>query len=312
MSAASTRLDWLVFLALGLMWGSSYLFIKIGVETITPLTLVALRLAVGAAVLAAVVLIAREPLPRTPRIYGHLLVMSILNIVLPFSLITWAELTVPSSLAAILTAIVPLVVIVIAAVALRDEPITANRLIGLAIGFGGVIVLVGPGALAAGADLPAQLALIGASASYALAAVYARRTVTRLRPMVAAAVQVSFALALSVGLALVLERPFELELGPSGLVAVVWLGVLGSGFAYLAFFRLIRSWGATRTSAVAYILPVVGIVMGVLFAGEVVDVRILAGTGLVIGGIALVNARPGAATVRLDPGIKPEPAPLDR
>lgn len=153
---------------------------------------------------------------------------------------------------------------------------------------------------------------LATKAPYAVAAVYARRTVTGLRPMVAAAVQVSFALALSAGLALVLERPFELELGPSGLVAVVWLGVLGSGFAYLAFFRLIRSWGATRTSAVAYILPVVGIVMGVLFAGEVVDVRILAGTGLVIGGIALVNARPGAATVRLDPGIKPEPAPLDR
>jgi drug/metabolite transporter (DMT)-like permease len=290
--ARSSRLDWAIFVALGVMWGSSYLFIKIGVETLTPFTLVAARLAIGAVLLIGVVAVAREPIPRTAQTYAHLVVMSVFNIVLPFSLITWAELSVASSLAAILTATVPLFVIVIAALALRDEPMTVNRVVGLAIGFAGVVLLTGGGAPGGGEPL-ALLALLGAAASYATGAVYARRNVTGLRPMVPAVFQVTFALAISAGLALAFERPFELRPSGEAIVSIVWLGLLGSGLAYLAFFRLLRTWGATRTSLVAYVMPVVGIVLGVLVANEAIDLRIVAGTLLVIGGIALVNSRIG-------------------
>lgn len=283
--------DWLVFAALGLMWGSSYLFIKFGIETLTPLTLVALRLAIGGLLLWVVLLVAREPLPRSGRMYGHLGVLSLFSIVIPFSLITWAELAVPSSLAAILTAPVPLFVILIAAFALRDEPITLNRILGLVIGFVGVVVITGGSFAGLGANALPQLALLGAAASYAVGGVYARRTVTGLRPMVPAAFQVLFAFVITAVLALVFERPFELTYSAGAIGSVLWLGLLGSGLAYLAFFRLIQSWGATRTSLVAYTLPVVGIVLGVAFAGEAVDLRIIAGTALVIGGIGLVNAR---------------------
>jgi drug/metabolite transporter (DMT)-like permease len=265
----------------------------LGLDTLTPFTLVALRLGVGGALLAAVVLIAREPAPRGRRVYGHLAVMSVLNIVLPFSLITWAELSVPSSLASILTATVPLFVILIAAAALRDEPITLNRVAGLAIGFAGVVLLTARGPMSGEGGLLPQLALLGAAASYGAGAVYARRNIHGLRPMVPAAFQVGFAFLISAGLALIFERPFELRPDGVAVLSIVWLGLFGSALAYLAFFRLLGVWGATRTSLVAYLMPAVGIGLGVIVASEPIDLRIIAGTFLIIGGVALVNARIG-------------------
>lgn len=299
MSARGTRIDWVLFVLLGFFWGSSYLFIKIGVDAgLLPFTLVAVRLGIGLLLLAAVVAVAREPLPRSARMYGHLLVLAAFSVAIPFSLITWAEQSVGSALAAVLNGSVPLFVILIAAVFLRDEPITVNRLAGLVVGFGGVAILVGfdPATLAAG-DLAPKAALIGSSVSYAIGAVYARRMVHGLRPMIAALFQVAFAFAISAMLALAFERPITIPARGDAIFAVVWLGLLGSGAAYLVFYRLLGRWGATRTSLVAYLLPVVGIVLGALVLGEAVDARLVAGTALVIGGIALVNARWGARTI---------------
>src|SRR5215212_1838434 len=144
MASRGTRFDWLVFLALGFFWGSSYLFIKIGVDNgLQPFTLITFRLLIGFALLATVVAFAREPLPREPRMYGHLFVMGVINIAIPFSLITYAEQTVDSSLAAVISGAVPLFVIVIAAIFLKGETVTINRVIGLAVGFVGVATLVG-------------------------------------------------------------------------------------------------------------------------------------------------------------------------
>src|SRR5688500_15110657 len=137
MNVRSNRIDWLLFIALGFMWGSSYLFIKLAVDDFGTFTLVALRLLVGAILLWAVVRWTRLELPREPRIYGHLFVMGLVNIVIPFALITWAEQSVDSSLAAILTAPVPLFAIVIAPLFLHDEPIRVNGVVGLLVGFVG-------------------------------------------------------------------------------------------------------------------------------------------------------------------------------
>lgn len=292
-AAESSTANWLLFLALGGMWGSSYLFIKFGVETLTPLTLVAGRLAFGAVLLLAVVGLSREPLPRTPRMYGHFVVMACVNIVIPFALITWAEESVDSALAAILTSALPLFVIVIAAVFLHDEPITVNRLVGLGVGFLGVVLLVVRNLGARGSDLAGELALIAAALSYAIGAVYARRNVRGLRPMIPAMFQVVFAFLIAASLALVFERPFGLHWTATALGSIAWLGIFGSGLAYLVNFRLLRDWGATRTSLVAYLLPVVGIVLGVAVRGEAIGLPVLVGTALVIAGVALVNSRRG-------------------
>lgn len=295
MTSRGSRLDWALFVALGLMWGTSYLFIKIGIETLPTFTLVAARLGIGLAFLALVVAIAREPLPREPRMYGHLLVMSIVNIALPFTLITTAEQSVDSALAAILNGGVPLFTIVIAALFLHDEPITVNRVVGLVVGYAGVILLVGRSLGASGVEsaLGGELALIGSTLSYGIGAVYARRNVRGLRPMIPALFQVAFAFVIVTVLAFVLEDPLAVEWNERAAFSIVWLGLLGSGVAYLCFFRLLQSWGATRTSLVAYLLPIVGIVAGAVVLDETVDAGILVGTALVIGGVALVNSRFG-------------------
>jgi drug/metabolite transporter (DMT)-like permease len=276
------------------MWGSSYLFIKLAVDSFGTFTLITLRLLIGAAFLWLVVLASRTPLPRDRRAYGHLIVMGVINIAIPFGLITWAEQSVDSALAAILNSTVPLLVIVIAPLFLPDEPIRLNGLVGLAIGFAGVVLIVSPGLAGAAGTLAGQLALLGSSLSYAVGNVYARRNVRGLPPMIPAVMQVTVALVLVGALALALERPWETSRPDlEGWFSIVWLGIFGSGLAYLAYFRLLSRWGATRTSLVAYLLPVVGIVLGYLVLQEPIDLSLIAGTALVIAGVALVNSRWG-------------------
>jgi drug/metabolite transporter (DMT)-like permease len=293
---ASGQVDYLLFALLGFFWGSSYLFIKIGVEDgLTPFTLIMIRLLIGFALLAVVVGLAREKLPPMGRIYGHLFVMGAINIAIPFSLITWAELTVDSSVAAILNAAVPLFVMIIAAIFLRDERLTPNRVLGLAVGFVGVAILVGfnPADLASG-DMAGEIALIGSTLSYAVGAVYARRNIHGLRPMIPAIFQVFFGLVITTVLAFVFENPLATTFTNESLFAVIWLGLFGSGLAYLVFFRLLGRWGATRTSMVAYLLPLYGIVLGAIVLNEPIDGRLVIGTALIIGGVALVNTRLGS------------------
>ena len=296
MASRGTRLDWLIFLALGFFWGSSYLFIKIGVDAgLQPFTLITFRLLIGLLVLATVVAIAREPLPREPRMYGHLFVMGVINIAIPFSLITFAEQTVDSSLAAVISGAVPLFVIVIAAIFLKGETITINRVVGLLIGFVGVSVLVGLDVTDfSSANTIGELALIGSTISYAVGNVYNKAHVHGLRPMIPALFQVLFGLLVVGTLAFVFERPLAVVPAPEAILSVVWLGVLGSSLAYLFYFRILQHWGATRTSMVAYLLPVVGIVLGALVLQEAITPSTVVGTLLVIGGIALVNSRFGA------------------
>ncbi len=291
----ANRLLWLIFIALGFAWGSSYLFIKIGVDAgLPPLTLVAGRLFFGMILLATVVRLAREPLPRSARQYGHLVVMSVVNIVLPFFLITWGEQSIDSALAAILNSTVPLFVIVIAPLFLPDEHVTVNRVVGLAVGFVGVLVLFAPDlGVLQGDSLLGWFALLASAVSYALGNVYAKRNVKGLRPMIPALFQVTFAFVISSLLALIVDRPIgRVAVTPEALFAVVWLGLLGSGLAYLAYFRLLSDWGATRTSLVAYLLPVFGIALGTLI-GEAITLNRILGTVLIIAGVALVNSSRG-------------------
>ena len=296
----SSRVDWLLFLALGFLWGSSYLFIKIGVDAgLAPFTLIMARLFIGFCLLALVVVVAREAPPRQPRMYVHLAVMGVINILVPFALITWAESSVESSLAATLNAPVPLFVVLIAPLALADERMTPAKLVGVAVGMAGVAVLVGfdPAALGRN-DLIAELALIGSAISYAVGAVYARRFVKGLRPMIPAVFQVGSALLMVTVLAFLFERPLEAPITVETIVTVVWLGLFGSGLAYLLYFRLLRNWGASRTALVAYELPVWGIALGFLVLGEPLNASLLVGTALVIVGIAIVNRESTLALAR--------------
>jgi drug/metabolite transporter (DMT)-like permease len=296
---AGTRFEWALFGLLSFMWGSSYLFIKIGVdEGLEPLTLIMLRLLFGVLLLIGVGLVARPALPEHRRTYGHLVVMALLSIVIPFWLITYGEGSgVDSSVASILNSTVPLFTIVIAPLFIHDEHITPNRIAGLALGFVGVIVLatgdIGGSGSVGGISF-GIVALLLSAVSYALGAVYARRNARGLSPITTALFQVVFAFMITTVLAFVIENPLGATITPAAAFSVVWLGLFGSGMAYLLFFRLLSVWGPTRTSLVAYLLPVWGIVLGVAVLQERVDARVLLGTALIVGGVALVNARFGA------------------
>ena len=293
MTVRSNRVDWLIFFALGFIWGSSYLFIKLAVDDFGTFTLVAFRLVVGALLLWTVVRLAGQTLPRERRTYGHLFVMAIVNITIPFLLITWAEQSVESSLAAILTSPVPLFAIVLSSLFLYDEPMRVNGVVGLVVGFVGVIIITSRGLTGEGSSVAGEIALLGAAFSYACGAVYSRRNVRGLAPMIPAVFQVTFAALITGTMALVLEHPWTARPDPQAIFSILWLGILGSGLAYLFVFRLFAHWGATRTTLVAFLIPPVGIALGYLVLQEPVDARLILGTTFVIAGVGLVNSRFG-------------------
>jgi len=281
---------------IALAWGSSYLFIKIGVETLPPLSLVFMRLLVGLAILGAVVVVTRTPLPRDPRTLGHLAILGAVNIAIPFWLIGWAEQHISSGLAGILQSAAPFFTLVLAASFVHDEHITRDRVAGMAIGFLGILVLSAPNlaevGTAAGAQrLLGELGVVLASLAYATGNTYARRTLRETRPLVLATGQVGWALAMVVALAFLVDGGITLPSVPEAWFAVGWLGSVGTGFAYVIFFRLLTGWGPTRASLVAYLLPVVAVVLGVVVLGETVDATFLAGAALIVAGIWVVNRR---------------------
>jgi drug/metabolite transporter (DMT)-like permease len=312
MSTRPTTRDWLLFGLISLFWGSSYLFIKIGVETISPFTLIAGRLFFGALVLGAALVLSRAPLPRDRGTYAKLLFMAVFNIVIPFSLITWGEQYIDSSLAAILQATTPLFTIVIASLALSEEAITLNRLVGLIIGFGGVVVLFSHGLSGGRGDaLLGEVALVLSSLSYAVGNVFVRVRMRGFHPTVPAFFQVSIALLLMSVLVVLFESPVRLPDTARAWFAVVWLGVFGSSLAYLIYFRLVHVLGPTRLSLITYIMPIVGIVLGLLVLSETIDIRTVVGAAIILAGVGLVNSRRASRTIygrsELAPTAEPPP-----
>jgi drug/metabolite transporter (DMT)-like permease len=278
------------------MWGSSYLFIKIGVETLPPLSLVFLRVVVGAAILAVIVVATRTPFPRDARTIGHLAVLGAVNIAIPFWLIGWAEQHIDSGLAGVLQSTAPFFTLVIAATFVHDEHITRGRLAGIGLGFLGILVLSADNLADLGSPggperLAGELAVVGASLSYAIGNTYARRALRRTRPLVLSFGQVGWSVILVGALALLVDGGVTLPAVPEAAFAVAWLGAVGTGFAYIVFFRLLTGWGPTRASLVAYLLPVVAVILGVVVLGETVDALFLAGAALIVAGVWVVNRR---------------------
>ncbi len=279
-----------VLLLLGAVWGASFLFIKIGVREMAPETLVAARLCI-AAVLLLVVLYARGlRLPADRRMWGHFLFTGVVGLILPYMLITWGEQAIPSGMAAILNATTPLFTALMAYLWTREEHLTGLRLLGVAVGFAGVIVAVGVEDLSlASASTQGQIAVLVAAACYGANGVYSRRVFRGLPPLVPAAGQMLAGAVLMAPIALALGGlPSPLP-SATALGAVLALAVLGTALAYILFYWLIERLGATRTSMVTYLLPPFALVYGALFLGETIALNALLGLGLVIAGILLSN-----------------------
>jgi len=291
--------DWGVFTLLAAIWGSSYLFIKIGLNDLQPFTLVAVRLALGAAGMWIIVAVMRLPLPRDWKTIAKLSLLGFTNTTLPFVLITWGETRIDSGVASVLNATVPLFSLIIAHFFLEDEKITWLRLGGLTTGFLGIVLIFsehigdifGGGDAGSAMTLLAQLAVIGASVAYAGSSVFAKTQVKKIHPMMVAGFQLGSAFVWSAISAVVVEWPLQIQMSNQSVFALAWLGILGTCIAYVIYFHLINVWGATRTTLVTYLIPVLGVSLGALVLGEQADWRLLAGFALIASGIGLVNAR---------------------
>lgn len=297
-----TRRQWGVLLILALIWGSSFLLIKVGVSELSPLVVVAGRLSIGLLFLLGVTTVGRRGLPRR-QIWAPLLVLALLNSALPWWLVAWGEQQINSGVAAILNATTPLFSIVLAVVVGQEEA-GKGAISGLVIGFVGVVVLMGGDLLfdRGESTVAGQVAVLVASLSYAAGAVFARRTLRGESPVQLSVGQMAIASLLIVPLALLpANRPTALP-SLEVLAAVGALGLLSSGVAYILFFGLLEEVGATRTVVVTYLLPVVALLLGWLFLAEHIAPQTLVGLTLILAGTGLVN--------QVRAGTRPLPLPV--
>src|SRR5574338_178013 len=283
---------WIVFFLLGAIWSSSFMWIKIAVQEVGPITLVAFRVLVGLLFGVTAILIQRVQLPRTWKEWFPPLLLGITNVAIPFFLISWGEQSIDSAVAAILDATVPLFTILIAHYLLRDDKMTWPKVLGLLMGFAGVVVLMSKDIGDSLGSIMGQLAVVLASVFYAGSAVYARKT-TEDTPGIVRSVGplVSATTAMWLGTFLV-ESPIKIpQLGITW-IALLFLGVVGSGVAFILLYYLIHEIGPTRTSMVTYLFPLGGVLLGVAFLDEDLSWQLLAGAVLIIASLVVANWQP--------------------
>ena len=297
MSTQRTLNDWLLLLALVAMWGSSFMFNRVAVASLPPWTVVAGRIGIAALVLTAVVHATGRRLPPPGRTWAPFVLIAAIGNAIPFYLITWGQQVVESALAGILMAVMPLATLVLAHFLVAGERMTRPRVAGFVTGFGGIVLLMGPAALAgAGGDamLVYQLAVLGGALCYALQSVLTR-LIIRGDVMVAAAATLIVASLMVVPAALWLDRPWTLSPRGVSVAAVVWLGVAPTALATVLYFQLIRSAGPTFMSLVNYLSPGVAVLLGLVVMGEHPLATAYVGLALILAGIAVAQRRPAAA-----------------
>ena len=283
--------DWVKFVVLGLAWGASFLWIKIALEEIGPFMLVVLRL--GSSIIAMLVFVAvrRPSLPPRSMLWIFILLGFFSN-ALPFALISWSEQYISSALAAILNSTVPLFTIIMAHIFVPDDAITPSRMLGLLVGFGGVVLMMWDRLVGSQMSfyLIGQVAMLAAACSYAVGAVLARLKTRGLTQDVQSLSQGLMAFIIIMPVAVAVEAPLVLPRLSLTWLAVLWLGVLGTAIAYVLYFSLIHSVGPTRTMLVTYVFPLVGVTLGVVILGEQLIWQELVGGLLIISGIVIVNS----------------------
>lgn len=283
----------LQFIAMGLVWGASFLFMKVGLEGVSFGQVVWARLVFGAITLAVIAIVTRSRLPREPIVWLHFLVVALTYCVIPYLLFAWAEQYVSSSLASIYNAVTPITTAILVTVAFRVEKLNRDQVLGVAIGVLGVVIVVGPWQIAAlSGSLWGQLACLGAVTCYGFSFGYIRRFISH-RAMPATTIAV-----MNIGVAAVIMLLLTpvIAWGPITfswpvLLSLLALGALGTGVVYIWNMNVLRAWGPTATSGVTYVTPVVGVALGILVLGETLSWNEPVGALVVIAGILLTQQR---------------------
>jgi drug/metabolite transporter (DMT)-like permease len=296
-----TLLDWLLLASLVAMWGSSFMFIKLGLATVPTSTLVAARLILGALILLLVVHVrgARlPPLRHGGKVWGSYAILALIGNCIPFTSITWGQVRTDSALAGILMAVMPLATMVLAHFFVKGEHMTRNRVLGFLFGFAGIVVLMGPSALGRidGNALAAlsQLAILFGALCYAGNSVLTRILARGDDVLVASTAMLLIASAITLPVALIVDRPWLLQATPASLWSIAWLGVGPTAVATVMYFKLIASAGPTFMSLVSYMTPVVAVFVGVTLLGETPGWHAYVALSLILLGISVSQWRRGA------------------
>ena len=289
---AMSAMDWLLLVALSILWGGAFFFGKIAIAELPPLTVALGRVGIAAAILVIVARVAGVALPASWSAWGPLAVMGLLNNALPFGLILWSQTHIPSGLAAILNATTPLFTVLVAHAATGDERITPARAAGLLTGFLGVVAMIGPDLLRElGTSIAAQSACLLAAFSYALSGIYGRRFRGRPALTVATGQLVTSTIMLT-PMALWLDRPWHLA--PPSLHAwgaILGLAALSSALGYVIYFRILARAGATNVLLVTFLMPISAIMLGTLILGEQLAARHIVGMIAIAIGLAAIDGR---------------------
>lgn len=290
-----TAVEWTLLIALSLLWGGAFFFTGVAVREIPPLTVALCRAGFAAGVLILILILAGQRFPSTPHLWGAFLGMGLLNNAIPFALLMWGQTHIASGLASILNGTTPFFAVLVAHWFTEDERITTEKMAGVAIGFAGTVVLIGYSTLETlGLGGLAQLACIIAAVSYACAGVFGRRFRSMgVTPMQTATGQLLVSTILLLPLSMIVDRPWTLA-APSNVTigALASLGVLSTALAYVVYFRILATAGATNLMLVTLLIPVSAIALGAAFLGEVLLVRHFVGLGLIALGLAAIDGRP--------------------
>lgn len=289
-----TPLEWGMLLILSVVWGGSFFFNRVAVQELPVFTVVVSRVALAAVILTAILKLRGERLPTSGRVWAAFFGMGFLNNAVPFLLIVWGQQFIASGVASILNASTPLFTVVFAHFLTTDEKLSGGRLAGVLIGFAGVAVMIGPDAFRAlGSNLAAQLACLGAAVSYAFAGIFGRRfRAMGVTPMTTAAGQVIASSTILIPVMLFVDRPWTLPIpSMAAIAALVALAAVSTAFAYVLFFRILSTAGATNIVLVTFLVPVSAILLGVAFLGERLRPEHLAGMALIGAGLAAIDGR---------------------
>jgi drug/metabolite transporter (DMT)-like permease len=313
---AMTPLEWTMLVALSAVWGGAFYFNAVAVKELPVLTVVVARVALAAFVLLGAMELSGVAMPTGRRVWAAFFGMGLLNNAIPFSLIVWGQSHIASGVASILNASTPLFTVVLAHALTADEKMTGGRLCGVVVGSVGVAVMIGGDAVhSLGTSVVAQLACVAAAASYAFAGIFGRRFRTMgITPMATATGQLVASSILLVPVMLAIDHPWSLPAPSANAVgALIAIATLSTALAYVLYFRILATAGATNLLLVTFLIPVSAILLGIVFLSETLQVRHLAGMAMIGIGLAAIDGRPwrAARSLRRGPRTRAAPEPSE-
>ena len=286
--------EWAMLLMLAVLWGGAFFFTAVALRELPTMTIVLLRVMLAALTLYAVLFVMGLRMPRERRAWIAFMQMAFLNNVIPFTLLVWGQNSVPSGAASIILATTPIFTTILAHFCTSDERMTAPRAVGVTFGVLGVFVMLGSASLASlGGSFFGEVAIVGAAFAYACSSVFARRfSKLGLAPLVTATGLLTCSTVILFPVAMVIDRPWNLPFpGIEVVLSVVGFAVLATAFAYLLYFRIVATAGATNLMLVTFLMPVTAILLGVLVLHETLEPRHIAGMALIAIGLLAIDGR---------------------